>query len=184
MVGEPTSVSALSYRTFAIRYSSGVDLLVYLQPSGGPKAPLLTELAREAGTIGKFTDSRKHAFKLVMEGPQVVVLARAGCSDYRGSFPSQVFWRAGNTSYHLSARSKAVTTHRLLVVARSMVDPGFVSGARRPVASRPLPWLPWLLLGVAVVTMAAMALMLGLQRRRPTAPQPSVGRGPIVSKGK
>jgi hypothetical protein len=170
IVGTPVAVNALSYWTYEIRYSSGIDLLIDTRlPGGAPSLPLVR--TSESQDVGPFTDGRKHAFELVSLGGQLVGLAKAGRiysaeEDVDQRIPAQLFWRQGDRSYHLYARSKRVTSGELVTVARSML------GVQRP--SPPMlgrsswPWAVGIAVGAAVL-IAAVTLVVWRKRRKPAS---------------
>jgi hypothetical protein len=175
LVGEPTAVNALSYWTYEIRYSSGIDLLVNTRLSRGSRVSLASELAKETRYMCPYTDHRKIPFDVVTMGRQPVGLTRPGvlacCSCGPARVPGQVFWRDGDRSYHLYARSDAVTTDKLIAVAHSMIEP-------QPVAdvggtdSKPASWPWWQALGVAAAAEAVMLAVILLPRRKTKVPSP------------
>jgi len=175
-VGEPAEVNALSYWTYEVRYASGVDLLVNTRISGVPGKSVLAELADEAEYMCPYEDGRRLPYELRTIGHCVVGVARPGtivpeCSESSEgsgdsrSIPGQVFWRGGDASYHLYARSDAVTTEELVGVAQSLIEPGVAAeGAPEP-ASATWPW--WVVGGVAAAAVAAALAWLALRRKRP-----------------
>ena len=171
LVGEPTTVNALSYWTYEIHYSSGIDLLVNTNLAGWPQRSLAAERADETANMDPYTDGRIHPFELATIGHQVVGLAQPGQvpSDSL-NLPGQVFWRAGNRSYHLYAPQNASTTAGIVAVARSMIEPSSPQKVQRSTSSS-WPW--WVGLAVLVVAAMAAAIVLGLRRRTAIASPPA-----------
>lgn len=129
LVGTMTAVNALSSWTFEIRFSSGIDLYVNTRlslwrPVSVPKALVSASMYGGSG----YTDGRRNPFDVISVGRQIVGVARAGeLTDYSAygsggdTVPAQMFWREGDTSYHLYARSDTVTLDDLAAAARSMI---------------------------------------------------------------
>ena len=176
-VGRPAAVNALSYWTYEIRYKSGVDLLVNTRLSGVPHRTVLAELVKEAQYGESYEDGRRLPFDLLTVGDLVVGVARPGklvcdccdCSGWEGNVPGQVFWRDGDTSYHLYARSDAVTADKLVAIARSLIEP--VAGVEPEPATQSTPstsssWQWWV---AGCVLAGAVAIAAIVVRRRRTA---------------
>jgi hypothetical protein len=178
LVGDPTKVNALSYWTYEIRYSSGVDLVVNTRVPSGPRVSLASEQARETEGMDEYADRRKHTFELATIGHQVVGVARRGDvpaddPDYPEDarvVPAQVFWRTGDTSYHLYARSKAVTADRLVAVARSLIEPRPAAVPQSAPSSSSWLWLAGA--SAAFIALIAVVIMLRLRRRSTATPSP------------
>ena len=172
LVGEPTTVNALSYWTYEIHYSSGIDLLVNTNLAGWPQRSLAAERADETANMDPYSDGRIHPFELATIGHQVVGLAQPGQvpSDSL-NLPGQVFWRAGNRSYHLYAPPNASTTADIVAVARSMIEPPSPQKVQRSGSSS---WLWWVGLAVVVVAVIAAAVVLNSRRRTAVASPPAV----------
>lgn len=178
LVGEPIAVNALSYRTYEIRYASGIDLLVNTRLTDRPRVSLLSELAEETRYMEPYTDHRKIPFDLVTVGHQVVGLGRPGtvscsdCEDDARSVPGQVFWRDGDSSYHLYARAKAVTTDKLVAVARSLIEPrpGDTGGSGSAPSSSAAAWPRWVGAAAALAAVTVLVILFGLRKRRAAAP--------------
>ena len=101
LAGKPASVDSLSTRTFAVRYPSGVELLVNTE---APRAPsILKELATEQVAMAEYTDGRRLPFEVTTIGGTIVGYADAGTitADWTGdgplNTPAQVFWRETGT---------------------------------------------------------------------------------------
>lgn len=175
-LGAPVTVSALSYQTWAVGYSSGVDLLVNTDLSTLPRESLAATLAAETEDMAPYTDHRKQPFELATVGRQTIGVARAGelaYSDWQGTrstvVPGAVFWRAGDASYHLYARSKTVTTAALVALARSMIEPRPPAVAHAHGSTRPW-WLGLGALGGAAIV-ATAAVVARRQKKGAPAPQ-------------
>ena len=180
-VGRPNAVNALSYWTYEIRYDSGIDLLVNTRLSGVPNKTVLAELEKVAEYGESYEDGRRLPFELSNVGDQVVGVARPGklvcdCCDSSENdeeVPAQVFWRDGDMSYHLYARSEAVTVDRLVAVARTLIEPVAAAEPDLPVqaAAPPVPAAPsgaaswqWWVAGCLLAGAAALATMVVRRR--------------------
>jgi hypothetical protein len=181
LVGDVTEVNALSYWTYEVRYSSGIDLLVNTRLAAGPRTSLFAALKQQGENMPDYEDGRVLPFAIVKIGEQRLGSAEAGIvPEVGGGFyghktkvPAQVFWRAGDQSYHLYARSDSVTADTLLAVAGSMIAPPVDTGSQpvaeqRQASSFASSW--WLVLGAAAATVFAAALALAILRRRRAAP--------------
>ena len=172
LVGEPAEVNALSYWTYEIRYESGVDVLVNTRVSGVPTKSVLAELQDEArNSYETYEDGRALPYDVMTIGEAVVGVARPGIivsdcsSSYEGSdgtasVPGQVFWRDGDTSYHLYARSEEVSTDELLDVATSLIDPSLMDSDDSWLSQPARGWL------VTLGAVAAAGLVISLVQRR------------------
>jgi hypothetical protein len=178
IVGKPVAVTALSYWTCEIRYSSGIDVLIDTRlPEGAPS--LSAVRAQESRDLGPYTDGRKHAFELASLGGQLVGLARAGriYSDQEQidqRVAAQLFWRQGDRSYHLYARSEAVGVGQLVRVARSMLglqtlgSPASPSGSGTQASGRS-SWLWVVGAAVGAAVIASIALLMWRKKRQPAS---------------
>jgi hypothetical protein len=181
MTGEATGVTALSYWTFAIRYDSGVDLLVNTRVSGVPHKSVLDELAFEKGNFYEtYEDGRALPYEVRTIGTAVVGVARPGTivSDCSGSspdpsyprdLPAQVFWQSGDTSYHLYARSAKVATDELVEIATWMIDPRLLPEEEPALGSTARGWLVTL----GAIVAAALFVLVVVLRRRPRGGHPA-----------
>ena len=183
LVGAPTKVTALSHWVFEIDYSSGVDVLVNTRLPATSRVSLTSERAAETQSMADneetFTDGRKHPFDLVNIGGQAAGLAGPGsvaATEYHRAeaVPGQLFWQQGHVSYHLYARSKAVTTGQLVVAARSMLGVGAESG-QKPAPTSSWSW--WLGLAVGLFVVAATGGFVVWRRARRSTPPPDSARG-------
>lgn len=185
LVGAATSVNALSYWTYEIRYASGVDLLVNTRLSGVYSRSVLAELVDEAEYVESYEDERRLPFDLLTIGDTVVGVARPGTivsdcsegSECTRSLPGQVFWRDGDRSFHLYARSNTVSTEQLVAIARSLIEPA-ADVAQEPAATQASSSWQWWVAGcVAAGAAAGVITLLVLRRKRagaalpPEAPQ-------------
>ena len=172
-VGRVVAVNALSSLTYEVRYSTGVDLLVNTDVSKFPAVSLLSELTTETRSMLPYADHRGWPFELAMIGRQRVGFARAGrvasdCVEWEegdGVVPAQVFWQADGMSYHLYARSQAVTMAQLIFAARSMIEPGSQQLRQGPAVSPRHGGLRAPLLGALLLLAAAGGLLLGMRVR-------------------
>ena len=139
--------------------------------AGWPQRSLAAERADETANMDPYSDGRIHPFELATIGHQVVGLAQPGQvpSDAL-NLPGQVFWRAGNRSYHLYAPPNTSTTGGIVAVARSMIEPPSPQKVQRSGSSS---WLWWVGLAVLVVAAMAAAIVIGLRRRTAVASPPA-----------
>jgi hypothetical protein len=170
VVGRVSAVEALSYWTYEVHFARSVDLLVRTPPpSDLPRVSLAAELVRETKDVResgeRYADGRRRPFRLTRIGGHLVGIVKPGrvlclcnCSGDTRTIPGQVFWRAGDVTYHLYARSRTVTVHDLLTAASSIIEPG-ATAAGPP----PSPWV--LRLGAGLVAAGAAAAVIVLLRR-------------------
>jgi hypothetical protein len=177
LVGKPVEVYALSYWTYEIRYSAEIDLLVNTALSRVPSTSVLADLREEARGGCPYEDGRALPYDAQSIGDCVVGVARPGviaeeCAfpGESGEVPGQVFWRDGELSYHLYARSQDVTIHKLVEVATSIIDPKLLETATTADAGAPANKTArgWLVVLVAV-GIAAVAFVLVARRRKAAA---------------
>jgi hypothetical protein len=88
--------------------------------------------------------------------------------------PGQVFWRDGDVSYHLYARSADVSTERLVEVATSLIDPRLMEEEEPALSSSARGWL--VTLGALASVAVGFALVVRRQtaRRRPGEPSSQI----------
>ena len=190
LVGKPTTVTALSNWNFDIRYSSGIELLVNTNLRRGPRTSLSAELAAEKKKVRRYEDKRKEPFELVTLGHQLVGVAPGGRAFVRSStsasgtisIPSQLFWSAGDRSYHLYAQSPSVTTDKLVAVARSMLGLPFDSAQMLAGSGHSSSgggdksgswlWLSWIGFAALVAAVIGVAILQERWRQRRLAPPP------------
>ena len=175
-VGRPVEVNALSYWAYEIRYEAGIDLLVHTDLTRVPVKSVLGTLREEAVDSLPYEDGRHLPYDVQSIGRCVVGVARPGVIEEEclypgdsGAVPGQVFWRDGDISYHLYARSGDVSTERLVKVATSLIDPSLLrtEERREAHAGRTVPgWL------VVLGALAAAGAMVGVVvwRRGAAAP--------------
>ena len=190
LVGKPAAVTALSNWNFDIRYSSGIELLVNTNLRRGPRTTLAAELAAEKKKVRRYEDKRSEPFELLTLGRQRVGVAPGGrafvgtstSASGTVSIPSQLFWSADDRSFHLYAQSPAVTTDRLVAVARSMLGLPFDSGqllagsthasSGGGKSSGSLLWLAWIGFGALVAAVIGAVIAQERRRQRKVAPPP------------
>lgn len=163
--GAPSSVDSLSTWTFDVHYPRGIELLVNTK---APRQPsVVAELAHEQTGRGEYSDGRRLAFEVSTVGGDVVGYARAGTitahwtGDSAVHLPAQVFWRDRDVTYHLYARSSAVSLADLKAVARGML---VASPAKPAVAVETRGARPWW--GAVLFVGALVVLAVVLARRR------------------
>jgi len=179
LVGRVTAVHALSYQTFEVTCSSGVDLLVNTRAGDWPVRSLAAVRKDETESMDQYTDGRIHPFDITTIGSQKVGLGQPGAvppsSGVAGyKVPGELFWCADGVSYHLYAPSDAATSATLMAAARSMILP--------PPAPRPRvqtksakPWWPGVI-GTAIFVVLVVAVLFGARRRRAADAMPEAGR--------
>lgn len=91
------------------------------------------------------------------------------CPGESGDVPGQAFWRDGDLSYHLYARSDDVTIDELVKVATSLIDPSLLESAEAADSKESRTARGWLVVLVAV-GIAAAAFVLVARRRKAAAP--------------
>ena len=112
-----------------MRYDSGVELLVNTDVARDASTSVLAELLTESRGMMPYADGRRLPYEVTTIGRRVVGVARAGkipadsSEDGDTHLPAQVFWRDGTVTYHLYARTGAVSAARLVAVARGMLEP-------------------------------------------------------------
>ncbi|HMK92290.1 MAG TPA: hypothetical protein VK576_04765 [Thermoleophilia bacterium] len=185
LVGRVDAVNALSYHTFQIRYSSGVELLINTRLRPRTVRSIVAELAAETSDLHDsgvvYTDGRHYPFVLAAVGDRDVGVAAAGitrCADESCSgdddlerLPAQVFWRDRDVSYHLYARSPSLGTDQLVAVARSMIEPASAAPAPSPHTAGAARWAGRLL-GATVLSVLAVAAVVVRRQRVPAVTAP------------
>lgn len=177
LVGRPVEVNALSYWAYEIRYEAGIDLLVHTDLTRVPVKSVLGTLREEAVSGGPpYEDGRRLPYDVQSIGRCVVGVARPGVIEEEclypgdsGAVPGQVFWRDGDISYHLFARSGDVSTERLVRVATSLIDPSLLRAEERREAHAGRTVPGWL---VVLGALAAAGAMVGVVVRRRGAAAP------------
>jgi len=178
LVGDLSEVNALSYWTYEVRYDSGIDLLVNTRVSGVPHKSVLAELQNEAECVESYEDGRALPYEVLTIGDAVVGVARPGTivsscssspsgsdgSDGAWAVPGQVFWRDGDTSYHLYARSEEVSTEDLVQVATSLIDPSLMEAEEPALSSTARGWL--VTLGAVAVAVVAFGWVVRRRARQ------------------
>jgi hypothetical protein len=177
LVGGPMEVNALSYRTYEIRYDSGIDLLVNTDLSRGSTKSVLAELSDEAGSCAPYEDGRRLPYDVQSIGSCIVGVARPGvieeecaCPGESGRVPGQVFWRDGAVSYHLYARTDDVTIEKLVEVATSLIDPSLLRGAAAADSRANRTARGWAVTLAAIAVVAAMVAVVVRRRKASTPP--------------
>ena len=177
LVGRPVEVNALSYWAYEIRYDAGIDLLVNTDLTRVPVKSVLGTLREEAVSGGPpYEDGRRLPYDVQSIGRCVVGVARPGVIEEEclypgdsGAVPGQVFWRDGDISYHLFARSGDVSTERLVRVATSLIDPSLLRAEERREAHAGRTVPGWL---VVLGALAAAGAVVGVVVRRRGAASP------------
>ena len=176
LVGRVTAVQALSYQTFEVTYSGGVELLVNARAGDWPVGSLAAIRKDEKQLMDDYSDGRTYPFDIVRIGRQKVGLAQPGDVPGTAHMPGELFWYASGVSYHLYAPVSWSTTRTIVAAARSMVLPTAVHPAPRPrPKSTGTPWWPPAV-GAGVFAVMVAAVLAGARRRRHPAALPEAGR--------
>ena len=171
LVGKPTAVDSLSRWTYDVRYDSGVELLVDTKVAKDASSSVLAELLTESRDLMPYADGRRLPYEVTTIGRRVVGVARAGTipadssEDGDSHLPAQVFWRDGTVTYHLYARTGAVSAAHLVTVARGMLEP--VAGTAAAPASdadRSQPGHPWWWAAIMVAVLLVLSAVLYVRR--------------------
>ena len=172
LVGKPTAVDSLSTWTFDVRYDSGVELLVDTKVVKDASSSVLAELLAESKDLMAYADGRRLPYEVTTIGRRVVGVARAGTipadssEDGDSHVPAQVFWRDGTVTYHLYARTGAVSAAHLVTVARGMLEPvAGTAAAPASAADQSKSGHPWW--WAAILVAVLLVLAVGLYVRRP-----------------
>jgi hypothetical protein len=176
LVGQVTAVHALSYQTFEVTYSGGVDLLVNTRAGDWPVGSLAAVREGERQAMDPYTDGRTYPFDIALIGRQKVGLAQPGDVPGTSEMPGELFWYADGASYHLYAPLSWPTTTTIVAAARSMILPPAIrpTAKPQPKATNAGWWPP--VLGVGVFAVIAAAVLAGARRRRHPAALPEAGR--------
>ncbi len=171
LVGRPTALDSLSKRTYDVRYDSGVELVVNTGVARDASSSVLAELLAESRDMMVYADGRRLPYEVTTLDRRIVGVARAGVipadssEDGDSHVPAQVFWRDGTVTYHLYARTGAVSAARLVTVARGMLEPP----APAPVASESGAGHPWWWAAILVAMLLGLAVVLYVRRPAGTA---------------
>ncbi len=169
LVGRVTAVYALSYQTFEVSYSSGVDLLVNTRAGDWTVTPLAAARRDETQIMDDYEDGRAHPFDIGLIGGKEVGLAQPGTvppsSGEAGyKVPGELFWYAGGVSYHLYAPADSWTTGTIVAAARSMILPPVARPKPQPKPAGNAWWPP--VAGVGIFAGIVAAVLASARRRR------------------